>query len=86
MYVPHIRLKNNITGIMTIKLKRIVQELFENCKNLFNILYPHGLKSVLKNQYFGKMQLRTIEIYELIPRFTDLVDGITEIYMEEFLM
>jgi hypothetical protein len=58
-----------------------IPDTVENCKSQYNILAYHGPESVLKNQYFGKVHLRRLDISEYIPGFSDSLDGITEKYI-----
>jgi hypothetical protein len=44
-----------------------------------------GEKSVLKEQYFRKVQLRTLEISEYILGVSGCVDGTREEYVQAFI-
>jgi hypothetical protein len=44
------------------------------------------LESVVKDQYFGKVQLRTLGISQYILGFVECVDGITEEYVQAFIL
>jgi hypothetical protein len=46
----------------------------------------HVCENILKDKYFGKIQLGTLEISKYIPGFLYCVDGIVEKYIRAFLM